>query len=304
MLNPSLTKNIDSQAIKHWRSCAIASAKQAGVNPTEVDWLLETITSLTKLDLRLESYLNRENVYSQKSLTELTQLWEKRLQEKIPLQYLVGTVHWRDMQLQVSPSVLIPRPETEIIIDIAKEAIEYSTNPELNKGIWVDLGTGSGAIAIALAQLLPLATIYAIDISPSALAIARHNSQQLNLAQRIIFEQGNWWSPLPMLKGQVSAMLSNPPYIPTPMIPTLQPEVNLHEPHLALDGGPDGLQYLQYLVESSAKYLRSGGIWLTEIMAGQGSQVQQMLLNHGDYHNIQIFRDLANLDRFVLAYKK
>ncbi len=304
MVNRSFTVLIESKAIKQWRSEAIAIARVAGIDPLEVDWLLERITSLGKLDLRLESYLNRENILSQKSLTELTKLWEQRVTKNVPVQYLINTVSWRDLELQVSKDVLIPRPETELIIDLVENGIKSSENEELSTGIWVDLGTGSGAIALGLAQLLPQATIYAVDISPGALAIATANAQKLHLHQRINFQQGDWWSPLAQWEGKISAMVSNPPYIPTAMIPKLQPEVTLHEPHLALDGGPDGLKHLQHLVETAPQYLCSGGIWLCEIMSGQGQQVAELLSNQGSYHQINIFSDLANLERFVFAYRK
>jgi release factor glutamine methyltransferase len=304
MVNHSSRILVESKAIQHWRLKAIASAKVMGINPVEVDLLLAKMTTLTKLDLRLESYLTQESIPSHKSLIELTQLWEQRIKENVPLQYLTNTAYWRDFELEVSQDVLIPRPETEMIIDLAKDAITASPNPELSTGIWVDLGTGSGAIAFGLADLFPNATIYAIDISVAALAIATANAKKLNLDKRINFQQGCWWSRVEQLQGKISAMVSNPPYIPTAMIPHLQPEVTLHEPHLALDGGENGLQCLQYLVETAPDYLCSGGIWLTEIMAGQGQQVVEMLKKQGNYHQIKIYNDLADLDSFVLAYRK
>lgn len=304
MVNRSFTVLINTKIVQQWRSKAIATAKTAGINPLEVDWLLTKITSLSKLDLRLESYLHQDVILSEKSLTELTQLWEQRIKKNVPVQYLINTVYWRDFKLQVSQDVLIPRPETELIIELVENTLKFSENEELKTGVWVDLGTGSGAIALGLAQLLPEATIYAVDISIAALAIASGNAQKLHLEDRIKFQQGDWWSPLEEWKGKISGMVSNPPYIPTAMIAELQPEVTLHEPHLALDGGKDGLDCLLHLVETAPDYLCSGGIWLCEIMSGQGQQVAQLLSNQGSYHKIKIYSDLANLQRFVLAYKK
>ncbi|TVQ43093.1 MAG: peptide chain release factor N(5)-glutamine methyltransferase [Gloeocapsa sp. DLM2.Bin57] len=304
MVNPKLRVKLNGKTLHKWRYQAIATAKTAGINPTEVDWLLTRITNLSKLDLRLESYLNQDLVLSEKSLTELTQLWEQRIKKNVPVQYLINTVYWRDFKLQVSQDVLIPRPETELIIDLLENSLKFSENEELKTGVWVDLGTGSGAIALGLAQLLPEATIYAVDISKAALAIAATNAAQLHLENRIKFQQGDWWSPLKEWKGKISGMVSNPPYIPTAMIAQLQPEVTLHEPHLALDGGKNGLESLLHLVVTAPDYLCSGGIWLCEIMSGQGQQVAQLLSNQGSYHKISIYSDLANLERFVLAYKK
>jgi release factor glutamine methyltransferase len=235
-------------------------------------------------------------------LSELAQLWQRRLQERVPVQYLTGVAHWRHFSLKVTPAVLIPRPETELLIDLAVEAVEsYGVNP---KSHWVDLGTGSGAIAIGLAGALTNARVYAVDCSSEALAVARLNAENLGLGSRVNFYQGSWWEPLAFLKGQVSGMVSNPPYIPSSTVLTLQPEVLKHEPHLALDGGFDGLECIRHLVETAPNYLESGGVWLVEMMAGQAEAVADMLESHGSYGKVQIFSDLAGVDRFALAYRR
>lgn len=287
-----------------WRNWAKQEALAAEIAPNEVDWLLQDVTALTPLQLRLESFRELEQIVLSISLSELTLLWEKRLFERLPVQYLVGSTPWRNFSLKVSPDVLIPRPETEYIIDLAVKAISQSNIPHLDQGNWVDLGTGSGAIAIGLAQVLTKATIYAVDKSPEALAIAHQNADNLGFEERINFKQGTWWEPLSFLKGQVSGMVSNPPYIPTDIIPSLQPEVVKHEPHLALDGGKDGLDSIRYLVNTAPEYLCPGGIWLIEMMAGQGSSIRELLQTQGSYELIEIFTDLANIERFVLAYRR
>jgi release factor glutamine methyltransferase len=165
------------------------------------------------------------------------------------------------------------------------------------------LGTGSGAIAIGLAAAFPHAIIHAVDQSIPALKIAQENAQRLGFLSRINFYQGTWFSPLPELKGKLTGMVSNPPYIPSNIVPTLQPEVANHEPHLALDGGNDGLDCLRLLVATAPEYLVPGGIWLVETMAGQTEAVVKLLENQGSYSNIQVFADLAGIDRFVLADK-
>jgi release factor glutamine methyltransferase len=190
------------------------------------------------------------------------------------------------------------------LIDLAVDAVKNSSTPQLTEGHWADLGTGSGAIAFGLAEAFKAATIHAVDRSAEALAIAQLNAQQLSLQDRIHFYQGSWWEPLDALKGQLSGMVSNPPYIPSNWIPQLQPEVANHEPHLALDGGGDGLDCIRQLIETSPDYLRSGGIWLIEMMAGQADTVAQLLHQQGSYCHIQIFSDLAGIDRFALAYRR
>lgn len=279
-----------------WRRWARTTATERDLNAREVDWLLESVSNLDRLALRLESNGERPIELSL-SLDRLTELWQNRLDKRVPVQYLIGKAFWRDFELVVSPAVLIPRPETEAIIDIA---IAASTESQ-QCGNWVDLGTGSGAIAIGLARELPHAQIYAIDLSVDALDIARTNAEKLQIRDRIDVRQGNWWSSLSHLQGRVTAMLSNPPYIPSTEVLQLQPEVVGHEPHLALDGGEDGLQAMRILVDTAPEYLESGGIWLVEMMAGQGTAVADLLTQHGSYRGIEIINDLAGLDRFVLA---
>lgn len=280
-----------------WRSWAVDLALAHDVSAYEVDWLLQTITDVDRLTLRLGSTATSRSVKASIPLDRLSALWRDRIYQRQPIQYLVGKTYWRDFELIVSPAVLIPRPETESIIDIAVAA----TDSRQQQGIWVDLGTGSGAIAIGLAKTLPNAAIYAIDCSSAALAIARTNAANLQVLDRIDFRQGSWWSALEHLQGRVCAMISNPPYIPSQTVLELQPEVVNYEPHLALDGGNDGLAALRILAATAPDYLVPGGIWLVEMMAGQGEAVRDLLVAQNRYTDIEVINDLAGLDRFVLA---
>ena len=284
-----------------WVNQAKTEARSSDIPLAEIDWLLQELAGLDRLALRLESFKDLPKIELKLSLSELAQLWQRRLQERVPVQYLTGVAHWRHFSLKVTPAVLIPRPETELLIDLAVEAVKsYGVNP---KSHWVDLGTGSGAIAIGLASALTNARVYAVDCSSEALAVARLNAEKLGFESRINFYQGSWWQPLAFLKGRVSGMVSNPPYIPSSTVLTLQPEVLKHEPHLALDGGFDGLECIRHLVETAPDYLESGGVWLVEMMAGQAEAVADMLDSHGSYCDVQIFSDLAGIDRFALAYR-
>ena len=291
-----MSASISGQELSQWRQQAITDLEQAQLSPKEVDIFLQAVTDLDTLSLRLQSFREREKIPLSYSWSEITKRWQKRLQSRVPLQYLLESVVWRNFTLKVSPEVLIPRPETELLIDIVGETVRGEDG-----GIWVDLGTGSGAIAIGLASILTKAEIYAIDYSQTALAIAKENIINTGFADRIILKQGSWWTPLEKWQGQISGMLSNPPYIPSAEILDLQIEVREHEPRLALDGGEDGLTALRYLVATAPDYLRSGGLWLVEMRAGQGEKVAQMLENQGNYRQIQIINDLAGFDRFVLA---
>jgi release factor glutamine methyltransferase len=280
-----------------WRNAAYQAAIATDVPIMEVDWLLLEVTGLDRLALRLESFKDWPQIQVQLPLEKLEHLWQRRLNDRLPVQYIAGVTPWRNFQIAVSSAVLIPRPETECLIDLALAAANDVS------GHWADLGTGSGAIALGLADVLPNATIYAVDYSLEALAIAQTNAANLGFADRIKFYQGSWWEPLAFLKGQFSGMVSNPPYIPTSTLPTLQPEVFKHEPHLALDGGGDGLDCIRHLIEISPSYLQSGGVWLIEMMAGQADAVRELLQNQGSYCKIQIHADLAGIERFALAYK-
>jgi release factor glutamine methyltransferase len=284
-----------------WVNQAKIDAIASEIPQVELDWLLQELAGLDKLALRLESFKDLPKIQLKLSVSELDRLWQRRLQERVPVQYLTGVAHWRDFSLKVTPAVLIPRPETELLIDLAVDAMKsHSVNPTSD---WVDLGTGSGAIAIGLACALKNTTIHAVDCSSEALAVARLNAENLGFGSRINFYQGLWWEPLEFLKAKVSGMVSNPPYIPSSTVLTLQPEVLKHEPHLALDGGFDGLDCIRHLVETAPDYLESGGVWLVEMMAGQETAVADMLQSHGSYGEVQIFSDLAGIDRFALAYR-
>ncbi|WP_013325167.1 peptide chain release factor N(5)-glutamine methyltransferase [Gloeothece verrucosa] len=297
-------ETVSGKQLSQWQNWAKKESIASKISPNEVDWLLQEVAELTHLELRLETFKNRSKIPLKQSLSELTDLWQQRLTCRLPVQYLVGVTPWRKFKIKVSPDVLIPRPETEYIIDIVLKAIPESPLFDIASGNWVDLGTGSGAIALGLADILTNATIYAVDRSRGALDIAEDNAIEWGFAERIHFKQGFWWTPLEFLRGQVNGMVSNPPYIPTELIATLDPEVAYHEPHIALDGGEGGLESIRYLIESSPPYLRSGGIWLIEMMAGQAEQVAQLLACQGSYQNIQIFPDFAGIERFALAYRR
>lgn len=294
---------VSGQALAQWRSWAKQAATAADVPDLEVDWFLGCFTPLDTLSLRLGLFQERSQIPLPCPLSELSRLWQCRIKDRVPVQYLVGVTPWRNFSLKVSPDVLIPRPETELIIDYALKAIENVPHLSLKSGHWVDLGTGSGAIAVALAHSLPQARVHAVDSSAVALTIAEENTVKEGLSSRIRFYQGVWWTPLHHVKGQVSGMLSNPPYIPTPLLSQLQPEVREHEPLLALDGGVDGLDAITYLIDTSPDYLVSGGVFLIEMMAGQGEKVSKLLKDSPHYHQISILSDLAGIDRFALAYR-
>jgi len=287
-----------------WYDRQLLATKQYDVPRYELEWLILRLTCLDKLDLRLRSPNVIEKIDAE-LLTKLDQLWQKRLSDRLPIQYLAGSLTWLNFDLQVTPDVLIPRPETELIIDIIAENCQDHI---YQHGIWADLGTGSGAIAIALAQHFRKATIYGIDYSQAALEIAQINAEanSQDHTHKIQFRHGKWFEPLAELnlQNQLVGVVSNPPYIPSHEIFNLQPEVKNHEPHLALDGGEDGLDDIRELVNTAPQYLVSQGFWIIEMMAGQAETVRSLLLANGNYQNIQIHQDYAVINRFISAQIK
>lgn len=268
----------------------------------ELDWLLTAATAVDRLALKLETYRTRRKVAAKRSLSELSALWQRRLQEKVPVQYLLGKAFWRDLTLTVAPGVLIPRPETELLIDLALAAVPHL--PKTEPMQWADLGTGSGAIALALAKCFPRARIHAVDISAIALDVAQSNAEQLDLADRVQFYQGTWLEPLAHLKETLTGIISNPPYIPSGLVPILQPEVSQHEPFIALEGGADGLDAFRTIVPQAAQCLQPGGVLLLEMMQGQAEAVIALLNQSGQYCNLQLHPDLAGIERFAQAQRR
>ena len=289
-----------------WYDRQLVAAKQYDVSVYELDWLILRIANLDKLDLRLRSPNISQKITSE-ILINLDDLWQKRISDRIPVQYLTGSVTWRDLELKVTPAVLIPRPETELIIDIIAENCQY---PIYQQGIWVDLGTGSGAIAIALAKhfLETKTQVYAIDYSEAALEIAKLNALNngQNTYQQIHFYHGSWFEPLAKLnlENKLTGLVSNPPYIPSIEVLNLQPEVTNHEPYLALDGGNDGLDAIHELVNTAPTYLISGGFWIVEMMTGQAEKVRSLLIANGNYTNIHLHQDYAGIERFISAQRQ
>ena len=241
--------------LSKWRDDAVGAAISADVSQAEVDWLLQEIAGLEPLALRTGSFQERSEIQLKLSLQELSVLWQQRLYERLPVQYITKVTPWRHFNITVSPNVLIPRPETETLIDLV--IAQETDNPIIGQGNWADLGTGSGILALGLCNAFSQAKIHAVDSSLEALSIAKINADNYGFSDRIEFYQGSWWEPLDFLKGEFSGMVSNPPYIPTSTLPELQPEVYKHEPHLALDGGNDGKTCIRHLIETSSDYLKT-----------------------------------------------
>ena len=290
---------VPGEDLYQWRLNAQADAQTADVPLYEVDWFLQGVSQLNQSDLSLGLYRDRSAVSLSHSLDWLTQQWQRRLTERVPVQYLVGETPWRDLMLTVTSDVLIPRPETELMVDIVQTWVKQQGETGRPQ-VWADLGTGSGAIAIALAKAFPQAQVLAADISPAALVVARQNAKR-NDARNLQFYQSSWFESLSSWRSKLTGVIANPPYIPSKTVLNLAPEVVNHEPHQALDGGNDGLDDIRLLIDQAPKFLHPGGLWLTEHMQGQAQIIADLLETQGCYRAIQIHPDLAGIERFVSA---
>jgi len=210
-----------------------------------------------------------------------------------PLSQILGTVGFWTLELEVSADVLTPRPDTETIVEAALEAMSDRSAPLRI----LDIGTGSGAIVLALLSELPNATGLAADISPAALAVARRNAERNGLVERIAFLETSWADGV---EGPFDMIVSNPPYIASAVIDTLEPEVKDHEPRLALDGGPDGLGPYPHLLAEAKRLLHPGGLAVFEIGYDQGEAVLGLARKAGA-RDIGLRQDLAGRDRALVA---
>jgi release factor glutamine methyltransferase len=265
----------------------------------EAELLVSYAAQLTRLQL----YLDLECAVSARVYKRAKDLFIQRAQG-IPLQYLLGSQEFWGLEFIVTPDVLIPRPETENLVE---EAIGLGNRfGQINRrGTILDLGTGCGCIAVVLSKSLPHAKILATDISAKALAIARRNAERLGAGERITFLKGDLLEPLKKLcVGKVDMIVSNPPYVASGEIPTLAPEVKDHEPRIALDGGPDGLDLCKRILQEAPDYLSQGGILAMEIGHRQAGPLTEWILNQTFPWEVRFKHDLAGIERVAVLTRK
>ncbi len=214
-----------------------------------------------------------------------------------PLQYITGHQEFFKLDFEIMPDVLIPRPETELLVEIALAILKDIPEPLI-----ADIGTGSGCIAISLLHELTRARALATDISPAALEVARRNAQRHGVLDRMMLVQSDCFSNLDA-QQTFSLILSNPPYIADRDLETLQREVRKHEPQAALKGGEDGLSVIRRLLLEASRFLRSGGTLVFEIGFGQSEAVKQLIEPHA-WNLIEIRQDLQGIPRAVILERK
>jgi release factor glutamine methyltransferase len=210
-----------------------------------------------------------------------------------PIQYITGEQEFYGLNFNVTPAVLIPRPETEHLVEAVLKILSADRPLKI-----ADIGTGSGAIAIALAAHLPLASITALDISPKALDVARTNANQHQVASHIRFLQSDLLSAVDGEAETFDAIVSNPPYIPTSDRSTLHPQVREHEPATALFAGASGLDIYRRLIPESRQALKPGGLLALEIGHGQQADIERLLAS---WHEVSFLNDLQQIPRIALA---
>ncbi|MDO9211369.1 MAG: peptide chain release factor N(5)-glutamine methyltransferase [Deltaproteobacteria bacterium] len=235
---------------------------------------------------------------------ELTR-FKKRIQRRLarePLAYIVGKREFWSLTFKVTADVLIPRPETEVLVAEALQVLVDAKRPTRSWRI-LEIGTGSGAVSIALAKELPLASLVATDLSGKALAIARENALGNGVQERIQFLQGDLFAPLEE-GSQFELILSNPPYVPRSHFASLAPEVRDFEPRVALDGGKDGLAFFRRALPRVGEFLQPEGWFLAEIGAGQDPEVRKIAAENPDLDAFDFIPDLAGIKRVFKARKR
>ena len=269
----------------------------------DAEWLLAWLAGVPRWRLTLEpDHPVAEEVSERfRELVDRRRRWE-------PLQYLLGWEDFRGLRLRVTPAVLVPRPETELLVEWALELLSELSAGAYKAGVAqpggppliIDLGTGSGAIALALAVANPDLTVYAVDQAPEALALARENVAALGMAARVLLFQGDLFDPLGLLAGAVDLVISNPHYIPSATIPALPREVREYEPIEALDGGPDGMSVHRKIIAETPRFLRPGGWLLLEMGEGHSDHLSQLLEAVG-FTDVQVRKDLSGVERMIGA---
>ena len=249
---------------------------------------------------RAHLYQNMNAPIAEETLTLLYRLVRRRLSHE-PTAYITGHREFFGLDFLVNRDVLIPRPETETLVEASIELVHALQEGESGPAVpfaplIADIGTGSGAVAVSLAVNLPTARLQAVDLSPGALAVARENAVRHGVAGRIEFLEGNLLEPL---TAPVHLIAANLPYVKTEDWRALPPELRIHEPRPALDGGEDGLDLIRRLLEAAPRYLLAGGALCLEF--GVGQQNPLLALARGSFASVTIRPDLAGRPRVLIA---
>jgi len=261
----------------------------------EAELLFTQILDCNRADL----YLNRDLPLAKDKAAFVSSVLRKRCCGE-PLHYILGKTEFMGWEFKVDKSVLIPRPETEILVETAVKIVSQCPSAQVPKLNVLDLGTGSGCIAISLAKFIKNINVTASDISGEALEIARQNASLNNV--EVNFLQSNLFSNYDLRPMTYDLIISNPPYVPTDEIDTLQPEVR-QEPAIALDGGRDGLYFYRRIIAEAPAYLRREGFLIMEMGFNQCSAIKKIFNSCGKFRIVEVIKDYAHIDRVIVARK-
>ncbi|HLA50387.1 MAG TPA: peptide chain release factor N(5)-glutamine methyltransferase, partial [Thermodesulfovibrionia bacterium] len=242
---------------------------------------------------------------------------ERRIKRE-PSQYILGEQEFWGLPFKVTKDVLIPRPETEVLVEEAVKTvrsqesevrsqntkIHYSELRTPDSKLILDLCTGSGCIAISLAKEIPNSRVFAVDISEKALDVARENAERYDVADRITFLSGDLFEPLNGLNIKADIIVSNPPYISRKMLQELQPEVKDYEPQAALYGGEDGMDFYRKIIADAPAYLAKGGYLMLEMGYRQAGKIKNLIEQNNGFEDIDIKKDFAGIERIIKAQRK
>ena len=261
-------------------------------------FLLDCLGGISTSDLSFISINPESNLYLKNSLDILESVWDDHLLSLTPIQYLCGMTFWRDLKLNVTDKVLIPRSETELIIDIV-----FKIFGKKEKLLFAELGTGSGAISIALSLEFPLWDGIATDIDKDVLDLANKNYINYSDQSNLKFYCGHWWNPLKCYKDKLDLVISNPPYIPKDTYEKLPEEVKNFEPKIALLGGEDGLMHINEIIQKAPLYLKEKGWLILENHFDQGEKVKK-ILSKNKFTSVETVNDLSGIGRFTIGRYK
>jgi release factor glutamine methyltransferase len=250
---------------------------------------------------RIDLYLRYDQPLCSNELERYKALVQRRARRE-PVAYILGAKEFWSMELAVTPDVLIPRPETESLVETALGVLAGDLHPA--PGHILDLGTGCGAIALALASRQPQHLFFASDLSKAATRIAKQNAKRHGLDDRIHFFVGDWMEPLQEKTQLFDLIISNPPYVPSGGIPELQPEIYKYEPLSALDGEEDGLGCLRKIIGAAHRFLKPRGSLVLEIGHDQKAAVQRVIERCGEYDEVVFSKDYSGIDRVTRVWKK
>jgi len=259
----------------------------------EVERMLGSMLGMTRLDL----YMAFDRPLTDDERERFRNMFRRRLSHE-PLQHITGSSGFRELDVKTDRRALIPRCETELLVEIAVDFLKGCGHPFV-----ADIGTGSGVIALSIAYEIDDSSVVAVDISDEALAVAEQNAQSLGVEDRVLLVRGDMLGGLED-HGLFDAILSNPPYVRSSDIASLQPEVSRYEPRVALDGGPDGLRFLREIACGAHLHLKPGGLLLLECGDDQAETVRKEIGKTGCYSESDIVKDLTGKKRIIKAINK